>query len=96
MNAIGLHLTDSNWNEAASKAVTSLGDGLARTVCVARALVENGRRVDLIGLDRGVGLFCAKTLDLPHEQGRALQARLVDLRTEIDRLSEAIERAGAP
>ena len=52
------------------------------------------RTVDLVGLDRGVGLFCAKALDLPHEQGLALRAQLTALRAEIDQLTEAIRRAG--
>ncbi len=96
MSAIGLHLTKPDWDETALQVVASLGGGLSRTICIARALIENGRIVDLVGLDRGVGLFCAKALDLPHEQGRSLRTQLIELRTEIERLTEAIRVAGDP
>ncbi len=77
------------------QAAISLGEGLARTVCIARVLVENGRTVDMAGLDRGVGLFCAKALDLPPELGRALRPRLLSLLAETDQLTEALRGQAA-
>ncbi len=56
-----------------------MSEELARTICIARALVEHGRTVDLAGLDRGVGLLCAKTLDLAPEAGRTARPHLVSL-----------------
>ena len=48
----------------------ALAEQVQRTVAIARALAGSGRRVDLAGLDQAVGLLCAKTLDLPPDQGR--------------------------
>jgi len=61
----------------------------------AAGLAVGGRRVDVSGLDRTVGLLCAKALDLPPEDGRAARAGLVALLTEIDALSLAL-RAKSP
>jgi hypothetical protein len=63
---------------------------LRATLRIARTLVENGRRVDLTGLDRQIGLACAKALDLPPEQGRTLRPLLVQLLEETDRLARAL------
>ena len=46
-----------------------MGEGLMRTDVHRPLLVANGRTVDMAGLDRGVGLLCAKALDLPPEAG---------------------------
>ena len=67
-----------------------MGEGLARTICIARILVEHGRTVDLAGLDRGVGLLCAKALDLPVEAGRTIRSHLAALLAEADVLAEAL------
>jgi hypothetical protein len=82
----------SEFDAAALRAVIGIRDGLAAVVCIARVLVEHGRAVDLTGLERGVGLLVAKTLDLPHEQGRSLRPLLVALRDEVDSLATAIRR----
>jgi hypothetical protein len=95
MTTPGLHLTDPDWDKAALDAVTNLGSALARTVCVARALVDNGRVVDVTGLERGVGLFCAKALDLPYEQGQAVRPHLAALLSEIEGLTAALRRMEA-
>ena len=95
MTIPGLHLTDPDWNTAALGAVTNLASALARTVCVARALVDNGRSVDIAGLERGVGLLCAKALDLPYEQGKAVRPHLVALFNEVEGLTVAFRRMEA-
>ena len=67
-----------------------MADGLVRTITIARLLVENGRTVDMAGLDRGVGLLCAKALDLPPEAGRTLRPQLMMVLAEANQLTEAI------
>ena len=64
-----------------------LGDGLSHLFRMTRALVAGGRRVDIAGVERQVGLFCAKTLDLPPEDGRTLRPMLVSLLADLDALS---------
>ncbi len=84
--------TASDFDAAALRSVTAIGDGLAGAICIARVLVENGRTVDLTGLERGVGLLVAKTLDLPPELGRSLRPFLIALRDEAERLTAALRR----
>ena len=94
MEAPGLlTFDDAEYDAAALRAVIAMNDGLARTICIARVLVENGRQVDLAGLDRGVGLLCAKAFDLPPETGRSLRPHLIALLSAADQLTEAL-RAG--
>ena len=85
----------AGFDAASVQAAISLGEGLARTVCIARLLVENGRTVDMVGLDRGVGLFCAKVLDLPADIGSTLRPHLLALLAETDRLTEALRGQAA-
>lgn len=68
-------------------------DGVAQTLGVARGLVDAGRAVDLAGLQDQVGLLCAKALDLPREEGRAMRGELVALLARLDGLSVALRRA---
>ena len=83
---------DSSQYEAhAIDAIVAMVESLGRTICIARSLIENGRIVDLTGLDRGVGLLCAKTLDLPPEAGRGLRHHLLGLLTEADGLTAALQ-----
>ena len=71
--------------------------GLAATVTgtmrVARALVEVGRVVDVAGLDREVGLVCARSLDLPRPDGEAMRPLLQELLAELDALAGAVDVA---
>ena len=60
------------------------------TVNIAAGLASGGRRVDLTGLDRAVGLLCAKALDLSPAEGRAACCLLFSLLNRIDRLSVAL------
>ncbi len=84
------------FDAAALRAVTAMCEGLGRTICIARVLVENGRQVDMAGLDCGVGLLCAKVLDLPPEAGRAFRPQLLALLSAIDELTAAIRRMDIP
>lgn len=67
--------------------VRDYADSLSRTLGLARALVEAGRRIDLAGLDSQVGLLCARALDLDPEEGRRVRPDLIALRNEIDALT---------
>lgn len=81
----------SEFDAAAFRVAHAMSEGLARTICIARVLVENGRTVDMAGLDRGVGLLCAKVLDLPLDSGRNLRPQLIALSAAVDQLTEALE-----
>lgn len=71
--------------------LASLSKTLHDTVNIAAGLTAGGRRVDVIGLDRSVGLLCAKALDLPPAEGRAACALLFSLLSRIDALSVAMQ-----
>jgi len=66
-------------------------DGATSTLRVARGLLEGGRRVDLEGLDRVIGVICARALDLPPEEGRTIRPRLALLLADLDALSLALQ-----
>ena len=63
---------------------------LGRTLAVARGLVLAGRRVELTGVDDGIGLLCAKTLDLVAPDGRPMLPHLYELLSQVDRLMLAL------
>ena len=73
----------------------ALAEQVQRTVAIARALAGSGRRVDLAGLDQAIGLLCAKTLDLPPDQGRLARPQLAAILAELDQLGTTL-RADAP
>ncbi len=75
----------------AAAEVASLSKTLHDTVNLAAGLATGGRRVDVTGLDRSVGLLCAKALDLPQGEGRAACALLFSLLNRIDALSVAMQ-----
>ncbi len=68
-----------------------LAGGIASTLRMARALATAGRSIDLTGLDRAVGLVCAKSLDLPPEEGDQMRETLIALLQELDNLGDALE-----
>jgi hypothetical protein len=70
-------------------------DGVTQTLSVARGLVEAGRYVDLAGLQDEVGLLCAKALDLPPAEGRAIRGDLATLLARVEALSGALLHARA-
>ena len=76
--------------------VLALSENLGRTICIARVLVENGRVVDLAGLEHGVGLLCAKALDLPADAGRIARDHLLTLLAETAALTVALQQHSDP
>ena len=92
----GLFFDHASYDAHALQSAIGMVEGLARTACIARMLVEHGRIVDMVGLDRGVGLVCARALDLPPDSGRELRPHLVSLLAETDRLTQALREADAP
>lgn len=72
----------------------AMADGLGRTLRLARALTQAGRRVDLAELDSAIGRLCARALDLPPEHGRALRPALEALLAEVE-ATEALLRSPA-
>jgi hypothetical protein len=83
---------DPAFDTEAMEATLALCDAVTRTVRIAHALIESGQPVDLTGLDRGVGLLCAKSLDLPPSMGRALRPRLVAVLQTLDEMTLAMGR----
>ena len=71
--------------------VRGLLQGVGRVLDLAAILARSGRRIDLVGIDRKVGLLCAQTLDLPPEMGRSLVADLEAQITMLDRLADIIK-----
>jgi hypothetical protein len=76
--------------QGAAIAVRLLADELLKIVSIAHELVEAGGTVDLTGLDRRVGLLCAKSLDLPPDDGRGVRPRLIALSGSMEALSRAL------
>jgi hypothetical protein len=76
--------------------VRVFAEEVTKLVGVARALVEAGRDVDLAGLDSQVGLLCAKTLDLPPDEGRRVRPRLIALSGTVEALSRALSARAPP
>ncbi len=70
--------------------VIALAEQVHRLVATARGLFTSGRRVELTGLDRSVGLLCAKALDLQPQDARPLRAELIRLVADLDALSVAM------
>ena len=77
-------------------AVHALAEKLANTIGVARALAESGRPIDLTGIDQDIGLLCAKSLDLPPDEGRRMRPRLVALSGAMEALSRALATLREP
>ena len=77
-------------------AVRALADELAKLLEVTRALVEAGRAIDLTNLDQQIGLLCAKSLDLPPDEGRSIRPRLIVLSGSMEALSRALAARIAP
>ena len=96
MTHAGLFTSDAaDFDATALQATIAMGEGLMRTMLIARLLVTNGRTVEMAGLEHGVGLLCAKSLDLPPEGGRSVRPHLIALLTELDALTEALRDQAA-
>jgi hypothetical protein len=64
----------------------ALAGRLSRTLGLARALALSGRTVDLRGIEDGVGMLCAQTLDLSAVESRQMRPVLLNLLAELDLL----------
>lgn len=82
--------------DAAPQQLALLAERLSRTLAVARALAISGRQIDLNGIQDGVGLLCAKTLDLPRADARRLLPALHEVLAQIDSLRLALPPPGHP
>jgi hypothetical protein len=74
--------------------VEALIEVLATVVQTAGALLSEGHRLDLTGLDSLVGLLCARALDLDPRHGCALGPTLLALRDDLDGLFAALAPGG--
>ena len=88
-------MTDADTQNAVS-AVRAFATELTRTIDLARELTELGRAIDLTGLDRQIGLLCAKSLDLPPDEGRRVRPLLIALSGTIEALSRALAAHATP
>jgi hypothetical protein len=77
-------------------AVRGMAQELRKTTELARALAESGRAIDLTGLDHEVGLLCAKSLDLPPDEGRRIRPQLIALTGVMEALSRVLAARAAP
>jgi len=80
--------------DSAETLLITLAERLNRTAAVARALILAGRTVDLAGIEDGVGLLCAKTLDLPRDQGRHVLPSLLAVLDQLTSLTAALHNPG--
>ncbi len=67
-----------------------LGRRLSQTLALAQGLIHGGRTLDLTGVDDGVGVLCAQTLDLPPEDARVVLPTLHEVLGRLDRLTLAL------
>ena len=87
--------TPSNYDDEAMAAAGAFCDAILRTITIARTMLDAGQDVDVAGLDGGIGLLCAKSLDLPPAMGRAFRPRLMNVLQELDAMTLAINRQNA-
>jgi hypothetical protein len=85
----------NSYDEDAMAATLAFCDAIARTIAIARKMLDAGESVDLTGLDNGIGLLCAKTLDLPPAMGRALRPRLTAVLDALEDMFTAFNRQNA-
>jgi hypothetical protein len=76
--------------------VRSLANELAQTIGLACTAALTGQALDLTGLDRHVGLLCAKSLDLPPDDGRRVRPCLIALSGTMELLSRALATRATP
>jgi hypothetical protein len=77
-------------------AVLALAEELTKTIDLACALAASGRAIDLAGFDDEVGLLCAKSLDLPPDEGRSMRPHLIALSSAMEALSRVLSANAAP
>ncbi len=66
-----------------------------RLISVAQALAGSSRHIDLDGLERHVGLICAKALDLAPGRAGLMKIELRRLLDELDSLDAAMRQNAA-
>ncbi len=81
---------------AALTATLAMADGIGASLATARGLMQSGRNVNLSGLEDLCGRLCARSLDLPPEQGKTLASRLEALWEELDVTSRMLSRKPDP
>ena len=72
--------------------LSELASRLSRTLGIARALAERGRRLDLTGIEDGVGMLCAQSLDLPAGDARCMVPVLREVLTQVESLAQVLRR----
>jgi hypothetical protein len=72
--------------------VNELATRIARTLGIARALAAHGRHLDLAGIEDGIGILCAQTLDLPNADARCMVPVLREVLSQIDSLSAMLHQ----
>jgi hypothetical protein len=85
----------SPYDDDAMRATHAYGEAVLGTLRVGRSLMNAGRVVDLGGLERSVGLLCAKSLDLPPALGRGMRPYLAAVLDELDAVTLAMIRQKA-
>lgn len=89
----------SPWPEPARRSeqrLTELAARISRTLGVARALADNGRQLDLSGMEDGVGALCAQTMDMAPGEAHCMLPILRDLLTQVDQLTASLTRPADP
>jgi len=71
-----------------------LSGRIQRTLGIARTLVDGGRILDLTGIDDGIGILCAQTLDLDTGEARVMLPYLNAVLAQADGLWSALRRCG--
>ncbi len=89
-------MQDQKDSESPLATVRACLEQFGHTLGIARSLVRAGKQVDLTGLDAEMGYVCARALDLPPDEGRAVRPELIGLRAEVDALSTALATRALP
>ncbi len=66
---------------------------LTQTIKLLRAFAEADRTVDIGPLQGGIGLLCAKAMDLPPLDGRKIRPALIRLQLDLDGFGIAMQAA---
>lgn len=64
--------------------VAAFADTIIQTLRVSRALVTNGRKICLDGLEAQIAQLCARCLGLDPQDGSSMRVHLLALRAELD------------
>lgn len=78
-------------SESRIAAARASAESLLAMVRLARALAEAGETIDLHGLDDQIGQLCARILDLPDADGRAMRDDLRTLQQETEGLRACLD-----